>query len=68
MDARLEFKNGDSFLTITPSDEWERLLLGAVAKGGDKLTAEVHYTPSGHFSYGKCEAVKVVLEAPRDKP
>ena len=63
MKAKLEFNNGECQLIITPCDEWEQKMLGAVAKGGDKLDALVTYKPDGHFSYGKCSAVNVRLVA-----
>lgn len=53
MDVKAEFKNGMCRLTITPSDEWEKKLLGAVAKGGVEMSARVIYMPDGHFSHQK---------------
>lgn len=63
MDIRAEFKNGACRLHLVPSDEWEKKLLGAVAKGGSTLSAVITYKPEGHFSYQKCEAVSILLEA-----
>ena len=48
---------------LEPSDEWEKLLLGAVAKGGEKINGLVTYCSDGHFSYGKCSVVRIQLEA-----
>lgn len=67
MDIKAEFKNGMGKLIITPADEWEKQLVGAIAKGGDVLMADVTYKPEGHFSYGKCEAISIVLSASQDK-
>ena len=67
MKVSAEFKNGMCRLLLTPDDEWEQKLLGAVAKGGDSLNAVVTYKPEGHFSYGKCSAVQVQLEAGGEK-
>jgi hypothetical protein len=63
MEVKAEFKNGACRLHLVPADEWEKLLLGAVAKGGETLSAVVTYKSEGHFTYGKCEAVHVLLEA-----
>lgn len=65
MDVKAEFKNGGCMLILTPSDEWEKKLLGAVAKGGETLSATITYRPAGHFSHGICEAVQVTLAAGR---
>ena len=65
MKASAEFLNGMCRLLLTPEDEWEKKLLGAVAKGEDKLDALVTYKPDGHFSYGKCDAVQVLLSSGR---
>jgi len=58
-----EFKNGMCRLFLTPEDQWEKLLLGAVAKGGEKMSALVTYKPAGHVSYGMAEEVQIQLEA-----
>ncbi len=63
MKVSAEFKNGMCRVFLEPEDEWEKKLLGAVAKGGEKLDAIVEYKPDGHFSYGKCELVRIQLEA-----
>ncbi len=63
MEVKAEFKNGACSLQLTPSDQWEKLLLGSVAKGEQALSAVVTYESDGHFSYGRCEAVHVLLEA-----
>ena len=63
MKVSAEFKNGMCKLLIKPDDEWEQKLLGAVAKGGDSLSALIKYEPEGHFSYGKAKAVAIQLEA-----
>jgi len=63
MDLRAEFKNGGCKLYLTPSDDWEEKLLGAVAKGGNKLEAIVTYKPEGHFTHGQCKAVHILLQA-----
>lgn len=63
MKVSAEFQNGICRLTLTPADEWEQKLLGAVAKGSNALSAVVTYKPEGHYSYGKCEVVQVQLEA-----
>ena len=63
MDVRAEFKNGMCRLHLTPDDEWEQKLLGAIAKGGVQLNATVSYKQEGHFSYGNASAVCVTLEA-----
>lgn len=63
MKVAAEFQNGICRLVLTPADEWEQKLLGAVAKGSDTLSALVTYKPEGHFSYGKCHAVHIQLEA-----
>ena len=63
MKISAEFKNGSCMLYLTPADEWEQTLLGAVAKGGEKLEAIVTYQSEGHYSYGKCKAVKIILSA-----
>ena len=66
MDVKAEFKNGACRLHMAPSDEWEKKLLGAVAKGGETLSSVITYKSDGHFGYGKCEAVSVLLEAGGD--
>jgi len=63
MNMKLEFQNGAARLVITPCDEWEQKMLGAVAKGGEKLDAFVAYKSNGHFSYGKFDSVSVTLSA-----
>lgn len=63
MKVSAEFQNGMCKVLLTPDDEWEQKLLGAVAKGGDKLHALVNYKPEGHFTYGKCQVVTIQLEA-----
>lgn len=63
MKVSAEFLNGICRLTLTPDDEWEQKLLGAVAKGNDTLSALVTYKPEGHYTHGKCQAVQVQLEA-----
>lgn len=37
--------------------------MGAVAKGGDKLDVLVTYKPEGHFTYGKCQVVELIMTA-----
>lgn len=66
VDVRAEFKNGACRLYLTPTDEWEKKLLGAVAKGGVELNAIVTYKPDGHFSHGNAAAIQVLLEAGGD--
>jgi hypothetical protein len=66
MDVSAEFKNGACKLWLTPEDDWEKKLLAAVAKGGESLSAVVTYVPDGHYTYGKAQAVQVVLEAGGD--
>lgn len=61
MDIRAEFKNGACKLFLTPSDKWEQELIGSIAKGGDTLDAVVKYESEGHFSYGKCAVVEILL-------
>lgn len=63
MKVSAEFKDGVCKILLTPDDEWEQKLLGAVAKGGEKLDAIVKYKAEGHFSYGKCAAVGIELGA-----
>ena len=65
MKLSAEFQNGTCRLLITTEDEWEQKLLGAVAKGGDKLDALVEYKSEGHFTNYKCAAVHVLLDAGR---
>ena len=67
MHMKLEFENGEAKLTITPSDEWERKMLCAVAKGGDALEAEAYYKSEGHLSYGECKCVALKIRAPAQK-
>ena len=62
MKLSAEFQNGLCQLSLIPSDEWEQLLLGSIAKGGERLEATVTYQPEGHYSYGKCKAVKILLQ------
>lgn len=62
MNITAEFKNGACVLRLVPVDQWERYLLGAVAKGGEALEAVVTYRADGHPSYGRCEAVQVLLQ------
>lgn len=68
MKVSAQFQNGMCKLFIRPEDDWEKRLLGAVAKGGVRLDAIVTYTPEGHFSYERCEVVEVQLEATRNDP
>lgn len=63
MKVSAEFQNGMCQLTLTPADEWEQKLLGAVAKGNQTLSARVTYKSEGHMSYGKCAVVQIQLEA-----
>lgn len=63
MKIAAEFKNGMCQLLLTPEDEWEKQLVGAVAKGGKTLDGLVTYKSEGHHSYGKCEAIRIQLEA-----
>lgn len=63
MKVSVEFKNGMCRLLLTPDDEWEQHLVGAVAKGGEKLEALVTYKTEGHFTHAKCKAVTIQLEA-----
>lgn len=63
MKVSAEFVDGVCVLNLTPSDEWEQKLLGAVAKGENKLQATVTYHSEGHYSYEKCESVRVVLQS-----
>ena len=67
MKISAEFQNGICRLALTPVDEWEQKLLGAVAKGADSLSAIVTYKPEGHFTYGKCQAVQILLEAKSER-
>jgi len=64
MDVRAEFQSGRCLVYLTPSDGWEKKLLGALAKGGAQLNASVRYKPEGHSSYGICSVVEILLEAP----
>jgi hypothetical protein len=68
MKVSAEFQNGMCELCIVPEDEWERKLLGAVAKGGDKLWASVTYESKGHYTYGECSAARVLLSAGEAMP
>lgn len=43
MKVAAEFQNEVCRLVLTPADEWEQKLLGAVAKGSDTLSAVVTY-------------------------
>jgi hypothetical protein len=61
MNISAEFKHGMCQVTISPSDDWERKLLGAIAKGGNTLSAQVEYKFDGHFSHGDCEVVHILL-------
>ena len=61
MKTELIFKNQFCKLVITPEDDWEKKLLGAVAKEGNALDAEVTYSAKKHFSYGECESVEILL-------
>lgn len=63
MKSKIEFINGVCMFVMEPEDDWEKYLLGAVAKGGQSLSAMVEYKPDGHFSYYKAAVVKVMLEA-----
>lgn len=63
MKISAEFKNGACKLVVTTEDEWEQKLLGAVAKGGDLLSASVSYSAEGHFTHGRGKAVSIVLTA-----
>lgn len=63
MKTKLVFENGQCSFHLIPENEWEQKLLGAVANGGDSLSASVKYKTEGHFTYGKCSAVEVVLIA-----
>lgn len=67
METVVEFKDGVCSLSLTPSDDWERVLLGAIAKGGLKLDAQVIYKPQGHPTYGKAEVVKIRLTATQEQ-
>ena len=68
MKVSAEFKNGMCKLHMTPEDEWEEKLIGAVAKGSETLSALVRYEPQGHFTYGKAKAVAIQLEAGGPQP
>lgn len=63
MKVSLEFQNGACKAKLITEDDWEQLLLGAIAKGGGTLSCKVDYESSGHVSYGKCKAVSLFLEA-----
>lgn len=67
MNLQIAFANGKCVVQIAPTDEWEKKLLGAVAKGGTTLDASVHYTSNGHFSYGKCDLLRIELTEPKPK-
>lgn len=67
MKIAARFVDGVCVLEMTPSDEWEQQLLGAVAKGQDKLDATVVYHSEGHFSYGKCKTVRVTLQSHQEQ-
>ena len=54
MKIKAEFQNGMCKLLLTPEDEWEKKLIGSIAKGGKTLNGIVKYTPEVHFTYGKC--------------
>ena len=64
MRTTVTFENGKASVRIVPEDEWERKLLGAIAKGGDRLDANVLYTAEGHFSHEKCKLISIELSAP----
>ena len=63
MKLSAEFKNGMCKLFLKTEDEWEQKLLGAVAKGSDKLNADVAYKYEGHFSLCKGKVVEIILAA-----
>lgn len=67
MKVKAEFEDGECAVTLTPENEWEQKLLGAIAKGGTKLEGYATYKPDGHYSYGKAACVQVRLEAPKDE-
>jgi len=57
--------DGKATVRLIPEDEWERKLLGAVAKGGELLEANVAYTAEGHFTHEKRKLISIELSAPR---
>lgn len=61
MEMKAVFVNGECKLVLTPASDWERKLLGALAQGQDALDAEVVYKPSGHTTYGSCQAIEITL-------
>lgn len=61
MKLKVEFQNEMAKLTMTPEDEWEQKMLGAVSKGNPSLNVKIEYDSEGHYTYGKCKAVRVLL-------
>lgn len=62
------FGNGRATIRLAPEDEWERKLLGAIAKGGERLEASVAYTTEGHFTHEKCKLISIELSALQTGP
>lgn len=63
MHTRIVIEDGKATLELRPEDEWEQKLIGAIAKGGESLSAAIKYEPDGHYTYGKCKAVRIELAA-----
>ena len=63
MKVKAEFEGEACVATLTPENEWEQRLLGAVARGGTSLDGTAIYKPDGHYTYGKAACVQVRLVA-----
>ena len=64
MRTTVVFENGKASVRLIPEDEWERKLLGAVAKGGKLLDANVAYTEENYFAHEECKLINIELSAP----
>lgn len=66
MEIIAKFINEECEVSLIPDTEWEQKLLGAIAKGGNKLQARVDYKSEGHVSYGKCAVTNITLTQEQD--
>lgn len=64
MRVKVEINDGQLSVQLIPADEWEQLLIGALAKGGQHLEATVSMEWEGHYSYRKTKVAQVTLRAP----
>lgn len=68
MKTTVVFENNEARVVLSPDNEWEQKLLGAVVAGATKVEGEVTYVYEGHPSYGKAKLVTVALRSAKECP